>query len=88
MKKVFASLTFPVALLATFVSYEKKEMSKNSLEQLVLENIEAMTAPTSNQKEVGLLYEISSGKCPPPCNKSWVTCKRGGNYECLPSDCC
>lgn len=84
-KKIILGLVMPIAMLATYISIEKNKMSNDSLEQLVIENVEAVSSGADNPKGP---YKRSSGKCTYPCAKSWVSCERNGEEECDPSDCC
>ena len=84
-KKIFLGLVMPIAMRATYISIEKNKMSNDSLEKLVIENVEAVSSGADNVKGI---YQRSTGKCPYPCPKSWVSCGPNGEEECFPSDCC
>ena len=86
MKKKFVLFfVVVVAFVATYFSFAQSQEGSSSFEQLVIENVEALSSDLEN---INGFYTIKSGKCPYPCSKSWISCEAKGKYECSPSDCC
>lgn len=84
-KKTVLCFAVLVALTATYLSSEKVQEKSNSFEQLVIDNVEALSASSENSSG---FYTVTSGRCAYPCAKSWTYCEFNGNEDCLPSDCC
>lgn len=83
MKKNIRKIAFLV-VLAMVASYNVlSSRIETTMSDLVLDNVEALA---SGEMGTGY-YTRYTGQCSYPWYKHWVTCVRGGNEDCYPSDC-
>lgn len=82
-KRILLAGSFMLAVVAATGGYHVFN-SNSSLEgTLLMENVEAIT-----NVEIKGNYTRGTYPCPPPVEyKKMVTCKSGGDEDCMPSDC-
>lgn len=82
MKVLKITLVATISMVIVYKAYS--EQKKETMSDIVIANIEALA---QNENIVGR-YTKTTGKCSGPLYyKTWVSCKKGGNESCMPSDC-
>ncbi len=86
LKTTLAVVCVVAAGAGSWKAYSAYSDGQSEVNVILSENVEALSAGADITPGG---YTISSGNCPYPCAKRWVSCKSSGpEKECYPSDCC